>query len=270
MTLPNVPIKAVLLDLDDTIIHDGDATRTAFAATAAVARERAGIDPDELTAAVLRESAALWAEGPYPDWAHGIGTSEVEGLRARFEGDHPHWVAMREWGPVFRFESWRRGLAACGVEDDDLARELDRRFDEERAAANPFIDGAEAAMIELRRYYRLAMVTNGIPDVQRTKIERAGLAEYFDLLIVSGELGYGKPEPRIYEETARLLGVPLEACIMVGDNFRRDVVGAQEAGMRGVWISIGRPSPDPSVTPWMTVETLAELPGRLANIRKGE
>lgn len=267
MTFPTTPIAAVLLDLDDTILHDGEATRIAFAAVGDLARERAGVEPDALIAAVLRESAELWAEGPHPAWAHGIGTSEVEGLRARFEGEHPHWVAMREWGPAFRRESWRRALAACGVEDDALARALDACFDEERSAANPFIEGAEAALRELRRHYRLAMVTNGIPDVQRTKIERASLAEYFDLLIVSGELGYGKPDARIYEETARRLGVAPEACIMVGDNFRRDVIGAQDAGIRGVWISIGREQPASDTAPWMTIESLAELPARLAAIR---
>lgn len=269
MTFTNAPIEAVLLDLDDTIIHDDEATQAAFAVTAKLARERAGVEPDELIAAVLRESAALWAEGPHPEWAHGIGTSEVEGLRSRFTGEHPHWVAMREWGPTFRHESWRRALRACGMDDAELARELDARFDAERAATNPFIDGAEEALRELRRHYRLAMVTNGIPDVQRTKIERASLAEYFDLLIVSGELGYGKPEARIYAETARLLGVMPEACVMVGDNFRRDVVGAQEAGIRGVWISIGREKPESPVEPWLTVVSLAELPGKLAELRGG-
>lgn len=267
MRLTQARIEAVLLDLDDTILHDDEATAAAFAATAEIARERAGVDADHLIAAVMRESAALWAEGPYPEWAHGIGTSEVEGLRARFEGEHPHWVAMREWGPRFRRESWTRALAACGVDDAALARELDVRFDEERSAANPFIMGAEEALHELRRHYRLAMVTNGIPDVQRTKIERASLAEYFDLLIVSGELGYGKPDARIYEETARRLGVSPAACIMVGDNFRRDVLGAQEAGIRGVWISIGRDQPASDVSPWMTIVSLAELPARLAEIR---
>lgn len=263
----NTPIEVILLDLDDTILEDDAATDAAFAATAQLARERADIDPELLIASVLRESAALWAKGPHPDWAHGIGTSEVEGLRARFDGDHPHWAAMREWGPGFRIESWRRALAACGIDDNDLARDLDVRFDEDRAACNPFVEGAEEAMHNLRKHYTLAMVTNGIPDVQRTKIERTSLADFFDLLIISGELGYGKPETRIYDETARQLGVAPETCIMVGDNFRRDVVGAQDAGMRGVWISIGRPSPDPSVTPWLTIESLAELPARLAKNR---
>jgi putative hydrolase of the HAD superfamily len=259
------PIEAVLLDLDETILHDEAATEAAFAATAALAVERAGVNADRLIEAVLRESALLWAKGPYPEWCHGIGTSEVEGLRSRFEGDHPYWKEMASWGPGFRFASWQRALAACGIDNDDLARELDARFEMERASTNPFIDGAEEALVELGKRFRLALVTNGIPDVQRSKVERTGLAELGDVLIISGELGYGKPDRRVYEETVRQLDLSPDECIMVGDNLRRDVAGAQDAGIRGVWISIGRPLPDPSVTPWLTIASLAELPARISN-----
>lgn len=264
MTHLELPIKAVLLDLDETILLDDAATEAAFAATARLALEQAEINPDQLIAAVLRESAALWAAGPHPEWCHGIGTSEVEGLRALFEGEHAHWGDMRAWGPGFRLESWKRALKACGVEDDDLARELGDSFEEHRACTNPYIDGADEAMQELRKHYKLAMVTNGIPDVQRTKVRNTQLDELFDVVVISGELGFGKPDPRIYAETLDRLGLTADECIMVGDNFRRDVAGAQDAGIRGVWISIGRPSPDPSVTPWLTIESLAELPARLA------
>jgi putative hydrolase of the HAD superfamily len=268
MPTQDPPIRAVLLDLDETILLDDAATEAAFAATADHAAGRAGVDAGQLIDAVLRESAALWAAGPHPKWCHGIGTSEVEGLRARFEGDHPHWADMRAWGPGFRFASWQRALAACGIENDDLARELDACFEEQRAATNPWIEGAEEAMRELGQRYKLAMVTNGIPDVQRTKVTRTGLDQVFDVVIISGELGFGKPDPRIYAETLRQLGVAANESIMVGDNFRRDVAGAQDAGIRGVWISIGRPSPDPSVTPWLTIESLVELPAELATANR--
>lgn len=253
-------VSTVLLDLDDTILLDDAATEVAFEATARHAEEVAGVDPERLIGEVRRISAGIWERGPFPDWLDGIGTSEIEGLRARFEGDDPHWAEMREWGPGFRFESWQHALAACGVEDDSLARDLDARFERERGNANPFVPGADEALTALGERFRLGIVTNGIPDVQRTKLINTALTERFDPIIVSGELGIGKPDPRIYEQALKGAGSTAEETIMVGDNFRRDVAGAQEIGIRGVWISIGRPSPDPSVTPWLTIESLAELP----------
>lgn len=256
-------IAAVLLDLDETILFDDAATDSAFMATASHAAERAGVDPDRLIEAVRQESHMLWQGGPDPVWCHDIGTSELEGLRSRFTGDDPHMVAMREWGPAFRRESWRRALMRCGIHDNTLAAELDVRFEAERAFTNPFIPGAEAALATLAEQYRLAIVTNGLPDVQREKLIRTGLLGLFDIVVISGEQGVGKPDRAIYDETIRQLGVTTDACVMVGDNFRRDVAGAQEAGIRGVWISCGKPVPVGDVTPYLVVESLADLPGWL-------
>ncbi len=256
-------ISAVLLDLDETILYDEMATEAAFSATAAHAARVAAVDPVRLIEAVLEEARALWLEGPDPAWCDDIGTSEVEGLRARFKGDDPRMVAMRAWGPGFRSESWKRALRRCGISDDMLARELDERFERERAATNPFIPGAEEALEQLEERYRLAIVTNGLPDVQHEKLVRTGLVDRFDVVIVSGELGFGKPDRRIYNETVRQLGVPANECVMVGDNLRRDVAGAQESGIRGVWISCGKDLPDAAVTPFLVVESLADLPERL-------
>lgn len=256
-------VTTILLDLDDTILQDDAATDVAFEATARHAKRVAGVDPERLIGEVRRISAEIWEGGPFPDWLDGIGTSEIEGLRARFEGDDPHWSEMREWGPGFRRESWRRALAACGVKNDELAADLDARFEHERADTNPFVPGGEEALATLGERFRLGIVTNGIPDVQRTKMEKTGLSDRFETIIVSGELGFGKPDPKIYDAALRGIGATAGETIMVGDNFRRDVTAAQAVGIRGVWISIGRPSPDPSVTPWLTIETLAELPDHL-------
>lgn len=257
-------ISAVLLDLDETILYDGAATDAAFAATAAHA-EVARVDPVCLIDAIQAEAAALWAEGPDPAWCHDIGTSEVEGLRSRFDGDDPHMVAMRAWGLGFRREGWRRALRRCGVDDDALAAELDARFEADRASTNPFIPGAEAALDRLAERYRLAMVTNGLPDVQREKLVRTGLTDRFEAVVISAELGVGKPDRGIYDETLRRMAVPAEACVMVGDSFRRDVAGAQDVGIRGVWISCGNPVPDSGVTPFLVVDSLADLPDRLGS-----
>lgn len=255
-------ITTVLLDLDDTILSDHDATDIAFEATAAIAKDRAGVDPAALIENVKRISHEIWHQGPFPHWLDGIGTSEIEGLRARFEGEDDHWRTMREWGPGFRRQSWTRALEALGVGDDQLAADLDEAFERERGKANPWCDGAEVALKQLADTYRLGMVTNGIPDVQRTKINNTGIEADFDAIVISGELAIGKPKPEIYQHALDLLDAKPEETIMVGDSFPRDVLGAQAFGIRAVWISMGRPQPEGD--PWLVIESLAELPELLA------
>jgi len=253
-------LKAVFLDLDETILFDEAATTTAFQATANLAQKASGIEPDALIAAVRAHAAALWAEGPDPAWCKDLGTSADEGLRSIFAGDDPRMAAYRAWGPGFRVTSWQRALADFGVVDDELARVLDTRFFEERTRTNPFIPGALEALDTLGARFRLALITNGIPDVQRAKIDETGIADRFETIVVSGELGFGKPNPEIYHHTLRTLGVAPDEAIMVGDNIRRDVQGAQAVGIRGVWIGEAAPAADAPIQPDITIRTLAELP----------
>ena len=256
-------ITTVLLDLDDTILSDDIATEIAFAEVGNFAASKVDVAPEAVIAAIREESAKVWQTGPFPDWLHGIGTSEIEGLRARFEGEDDHWATMREWGPEFRRRSWENALESLGVGDTDLAAELDALFERARGESNPWCPGGEEALKSLAASYRLGMVTNGIPDVQRTKINATGIEKYFEAIVVSGELAIGKPRPEIYQHALDLLGASKEETIMVGDSFARDVEGSQAFGLRGVWISMGRPKPE-GVEPWLTIEALAELPAILA------
>lgn len=258
-------ITTVLLDLDDTILSDDIATETAFDAVAIHASSSADVEPAALIAAIREQSRRIWQQGPFPDWLDGIGTSEIEGLRARFDGEHPNWATMREWGPGFRSASWEMALKSLGIEDTTLAAELDEMFERERAAANPWCLGGEEALAWLAANYKLGMVTNGIPDVQRTKIDATDIAPMFDAIVVSGELGIGKPQPEIYQHALDLLGSTAEETIMVGDSFARDVLGSQAFGLRAAWISMGREQPEPG-DPWRIIESLAELPDVLTSI----
>jgi len=78
---------------------------------------------------------------------------------------------------------------------------------------------------------------------------------------VEGEFGVGKPEPAAFLNVASVLGVPVEGCVMVGDDHGRDVLGALAAGMHAAWVDVaGRGAPpEPPPRPHATVRSLAEL-----------
>ena len=261
----SAPITTVILDLDETIIHDDLATEQAFAETAAFAAGTFGVDPGALTASVRRHAEVLWAEGPAPEWGHDLGTSSTEALRSIFPGDEPRMVALRRWGPTFRFETWHRALRENGIDNAQLAHELDARWATTRLNTNRFLPGAEDALKALGSRFRLAMITNGLIDVQRTKVEKTGIGPLFELVVISGELGFGKPNPEIYHHTLRQLGIGPGEAVMVGDNIRRDVAGSQAVGITGVWIEpTGTGTPPDGIQPDITIATLAELPALLA------
>ena len=79
--------------------------------------------------------------------------------------------------------------------------------------------------------YRLGILTNGSAYNQSRKMDHTGLRAYVDLVVLAGEEGIQKPDPRVFRMAAARLGVPCECCVFVGDNPDNDLMGAKSAGM---------------------------------------
>ena len=82
------------------------------------------------------------------------------------------------------------------------------------------------------------MITNGSGEGQRAKIERFDLARHFDHFFIEGELGYGKPDRRVYLGAMAALGSEPAETWCVGDNLEWEVAAPQRLGIYG---RVGRP-----------------------------
>jgi putative hydrolase of the HAD superfamily len=71
-------------------------------------------------------------------------------------------------------------------------------------------------------------------------IDILGLRSYFDVVLISGELGYRKPHPMVFEKLIDSLGVQREETIYIGDDPEADIRGAQQAGLRAIWATCVR------------------------------
>jgi HAD superfamily hydrolase (TIGR01549 family) len=85
--------------------------------------------------------------------------------------------------------------------------------------------------------YPLGLISNGLIEDQQQKIDAMALGDYFDVCVISEEVGMTKPAPEIFECALSALGVQPSAAIYVGDNPHHDVVGARGVGMRAVWLN---------------------------------
>jgi putative hydrolase of the HAD superfamily len=83
---------------------------------------------------------------------------------------------------------------------------------------------------------KLGLITNGVGEQQRSKIQKLGLGPYFSTVIISREVGCAKPDKAIFELAAREAGVDIKDCVYVGDRLEPDALAAQKAGMRGIWL----------------------------------
>ncbi len=100
-----------------------------------------------------------------------------------------------------------------------------------------YLDGVTGLLDELRRDYRLAVVTNThLASLVPGHLRAMGVADRFDAVITSVEVGWRKPHPAIYAVTLTRLGIPAGAAAFVGDTFAADYDGPEQAGMQAFLI----------------------------------
>ena len=229
----------MLLDLDDTLIEEEAFARAQLRSTADLVE---GIDRETWDQVVIDSARSLWQASVYaPDFAQ-LGFASWEGLWATFEGVHPRLEGLASWARGYRAEAWRSALRAVG-QDGSAGEFLSKRYIDGQRSGHPVLPGAIELVARLAATVPVALVTNGPPDIQRLKIEQAGISSYLSAVVVSGETGVGKPDPGSFGRALELLDVSAEQAVMVGDSWERDVTGALAVGMRAVWISHGRPVP---------------------------
>lgn len=117
---------------------------------------------------------------------------------------------------------------------------------------------------KLRGRYKLGLVSNfGIPECGKELLERFGLKEYLDVVVISGEVNRRKPSPEIFEKALRALRVPASKAVFVGDMIELDVKGPKSVGIRAILIERRPMGKDVSVKPDEVIKNLAELPAIL-------
>jgi putative hydrolase of the HAD superfamily len=230
--------QAILLDLDDTIIDDSGPIPGCWeGACAGACTEFEGIDVEEVYRAIERTRAWFWSD---PE-RHRRGRLDLEGASE---------------------EVAARSLEAIGAPNPVLAGRIAARYRERRETAwQPLPFALETVRWFRESGCRLALVTNGGAATQQRKIARFGLADLFDAILIEGELGYGKPEPRIYEQALAALAAKPANAWMIGDHLEWDVAQPQELGLRAIWIDVrgrGLPSAAP-VRPYRVVRQLSDL-----------
>lgn len=233
-------LKAVLFDLDDTLLWDEKSVKEAFKATALKAKEAyPGIDPEELEQAVRKEARELYESFETFPFTKQIGINPFEALWAHFsEGDNENFRKLEKLAPDYRKEAWTRGLKAVGIDDAVLGLELAEQFPKERRARPIVYEETFPVLDALKGTYKLLLLTNGAPDLQKEKIAGVPeLAGYFDHIVISGNFGQGKPAESIFHHALNLLGIEAGEGIMVGDKLTTDILGSNRVGLSNAWIN---------------------------------
>jgi putative hydrolase of the HAD superfamily len=237
-TIPSV----ILLDLDDTLIVEQDHAFAQLRATASIC----GAEPAGWDTHVVETARSIWYASEFQTTCRELGIASWEGLWATFEGGHPSLAGLDEYAPIYRATAWAAVLETAG-RDVSFAGEMERSYIDGQRAGHPLRQGAVELVERATEIAPVVLVTNGPSDIQRLKIEQTGLADRFQAIVISGEVGIGKPSAGIFRHAIAVSGAETDPsrAVMVGDSWERDVVGAVSCGLRAIWISDGSPVPEP-------------------------
>lgn len=138
-------------------------------------------------------------------------------------------------------EKWYQNLIDLwGWKNAPLSSELASHYDTQFGYHNVIFEDSVPLLKELRsRGIKTGVITNGPSILQHTKMEQSGLIPYCDIVVVSGDLPFAKPQPEIFAYTAEKLGLKTEDCIYVGDHPVNDIEGALSSGMKAIRMNWG-------------------------------
>jgi HAD superfamily hydrolase (TIGR01549 family) len=149
-------------------------------------------------------------------------------------------------------------LQALGVSEDSICRDL---IAYTRVSANwcDIRPGTRAVLERLRQNFRLGVISNSDGKIAEV-LSRCGIADVFESITDSGNVGKEKPHPEIFNSALRSLGVSPEASTYIGDVYCVDYVGATRCGMSAILFDVAGAYKESALP---RVESLEELASRL-------
>jgi len=162
------------------------------------------------------------------------------------------WTLGALDGASVSLEAWRLTLRACGCNDESIARFASRIHGQLGREAHHLFDDVRELFISVKRArVPLALITNGASDTQRDKLRVLEMEHWFEVVVISGEVGIAKPGASAFDLAVNQLHVKRENVWHVGDSLTTDVAGAKAAGLTAVWLNRsglvrreGDPEPD--------------------------
>jgi putative hydrolase of the HAD superfamily len=134
-----------------------------------------------------------------------------------------------------RSERFSRTFGHFNFQDEPLNDALTAKFLHRTPQEKCLKEGCHEVLSYLKKRYSLHIITNGFNDVQSIKIEGGNLQGYFDNIIVSEDHALNKPDPAIFRLAEQMAGAVAGECVMVGDTYESDILGALNAGWEALY-----------------------------------
>ena len=232
-------IKCITFDLDDTLW---------------------AVDP-VITHA--NQTLYSWLDSAAPEFCKHFQISDFPDLREQVLAAYPetaHSVTL------IRLRQLEIGLRQVGYSDSEIEALVPQAFEVFLAARNEvtFFPHVHDMLNGLKQQgYLIGALSNG-----NAEVARVGLGEWFDFALNAHMVGHEKPHPKMFQEMLSQQQLQPEQVIHIGDNPDHDVAGAQQLGLRTIWVNLDQRQHNAGEKADQVVTCLSEIVDAVARIHQ--
>ncbi|HCE3327237.1 TPA: HAD-IA family hydrolase [Vibrio parahaemolyticus] len=231
-------LKAIFFDMDETLCGTSQADKAAG------------------------QKFAAWIQQTYPQVSDPQAFLQryLQGVYKKLNAEFPQLVALLPDENAFRCGLIQTILAENGIHiDAEQAQQAQHYFDSARMGAFTFFPGVKEMLTDLRKHYKLIVITNGPIFSQHPKLKATQMNEWVDHIIVGGEEPEEKPAASIFQKALNLVDVKPEEALHIGDSLAADIAGANNIGILSVWVNATGASNPTEITPNFEIRETVEL-----------
>ncbi|EJE4162744.1 HAD-IA family hydrolase [Vibrio parahaemolyticus] len=231
-------LKAIFFDMDETLCGTSQADKAAG------------------------QKFAAWIQQTYPQVSDPQAFLQryLQGVYKKLNAEFPQLVALLPDENAFRCGLIQTILAENGIHiDAEQAQQAQHYFDSARMGAFTFFPGVKEMLTDLRKHYKLVVITNGPIFSQHPKLKATQMDEWMDHIIVGGEEPEEKPAASIFQKALNLVDIKPEEALHIGDSLAADIAGANNMGILSVWVNATGASNPTEITPNFEIRETVEL-----------
>ncbi|EJC6853539.1 HAD-IA family hydrolase [Vibrio parahaemolyticus] len=231
-------LKAIFFDMDETLCGTSQADKAAG------------------------QKFAAWIQQTYPQVSDPQAFLQryLQGVYKKLNAEFPQLVALLPDENAFRCGLIQTILAENGIHiDAEQAQQAQHYFDSARMGAFTFFPGVKEMLTDLRKHYKLVVITNGSIFSQHPKLKATQMDEWVDHIIVGGEEPEEKPAASIFQKALNLVDIKPEEALHIGDSLAADIAGANNMGILSVWVNATGASNPTEITPNFEIRETVEL-----------
>ncbi|EOV9521405.1 HAD family hydrolase [Vibrio parahaemolyticus] len=231
-------LKAIFFDMDETLCGTSQADKAAG------------------------QKFAAWIQQTYPQVSDPQAFLQryLQGVYKKLNAEFPQLVALLPDENAFRCGLIQTILAENGIHiDAEQAQQAQHYFDSARMGAFTFFPGVKEMLTDLRKHYKLVVITNGPIFSQHPKLKATQMDEWVDHIIVGGEEPEEKPAASIFQKALNLVDIKPEEALHIGDSLAADIEGANNIGILSVWVNATGASNPTEITPNFEIRETVEL-----------